>query len=64
MSKRKKGVKAPHFKDLQPGRIVLSPEDFDRFVEELNNPRPPNAKLKKAMEKFKALKAQQKRESK
>lgn len=37
------------------GNITLSAEDFDRLVEELENPRPPSPKILEAMKRFKEL---------
>lgn len=39
--------------------IVLSPEDFDRVVEEINNPKPPTPALIKARQRYLDLKKEQ-----
>jgi len=41
------------------GRIVLSAADFDRLVEELENPRPPTEALIKARQRYVELKKQE-----
>jgi hypothetical protein len=40
--------------------IVLSNEDFDAFITELNNPRPPNEALKTAAKRFKKIESENK----
>lgn len=44
---------------LKKHEIVLSPTDFDRLVEELNNPSPPSPALVNAAERYKQMKQQQ-----
>lgn len=39
-------------------RIVMSERDFARFMDALDNPEPPNDRLKAAAEKYKAVRRQ------
>lgn len=38
--------------------IILSNEDFDRLVDELNNPSPPAPKLVEAMKRYREMEKQ------
>ncbi len=38
--------------------IILSNEDFDRLVDELNNPRPPTPALVNAMKRYREMEKQ------
>ena len=37
---------------LEMNRIILSKEDFDKFLEEIENPSPPNEALNRLMQDF------------
>jgi len=42
----------------QNERIILSERDFARFVESIENPKPPSEKLRQAMAEYQKLKAE------
>lgn len=42
----------------QHEKIVLSERDFSRFVEIINNPEPPTPVLRRAMQEYEAMRAQ------
>ena len=40
------------FKHPPQETLVLSPEDFDTFIQRLENPQPPNERLRAAMQRY------------